>query len=185
MAEKDVAFQWIDRQAWDNRKKSRARYRWKTKHAPTTIRRRQKQPSPECPICMETTSDFLPPEENKCTHHATICRKCHEKLSICPYCRQEWKRKSNSERLSADIQEGYRVIREFGDALHTLALIWGRVQNDFDTGLYERRRRIHLPRLEAELMEDIHYFIMRIQEVDREQQVQIISRGINRRTTTT
>lgn len=181
--DKDTAFQWIDNQTWNQRKKASAKYYWKKKNLPDTIRTRVNRK--ECLICMEKSKSFPNQEDGKCQHYTTICSSCNEKLHNCPYCRQQWKQQQrssyNADNMASQIQDGFRMINEFHDALQILGQIWGRVNTDFESGLYERRRRIHIPRLEAELLDDIGYFVMRINEVDREQQVQIISRGVIRR----
>ena len=94
---KDAAFEWIDKQDWDNKKKYRARYTWKKRHAPETIRSRKKECIQECPICFE--EGFEPPkhEDNKCQHYITICKNCHTHLYKCPICREQWRTEPRQE----------------------------------------------------------------------------------------
>lgn len=85
------AFDYIGQQEWTAHYKSVARYRWKLRHSPETIRRRQKK---ECSICCEDRSlydfqdQFVP-----CRHSSLVCSTCFKKLDCCPFCRTQWKPK--------------------------------------------------------------------------------------------
>lgn len=96
---------WINQQNWCAKKKYNARYRWKLRYAPETIRKRKK----ECPICytMQSFIEFGKPEEEKCVHHATICQSCCKRMNKCPYCREIWQ-----ERLIINliIDDDIRII---------------------------------------------------------------------------
>lgn len=82
------AFDCIEKQDWTPHYKSIARYRWKVRHAPETIKRRVK----ECPICYENHphQDFEN-KKNVCRHFCMICKTCLRQIDTCPFCREQWK----------------------------------------------------------------------------------------------
>jgi hypothetical protein len=119
-AERDAAFDWIEKQDWDNKKKCRARYTWKKRHAPDTIRSR-KQMIPECPICFEEGVEPPKHQTDKCQHYTTICKKCHANLYKCPICRQQWRvqeQQQDDDRLErivmffVDIYDIIQILRQ-------------------------------------------------------------------------
>lgn len=187
MTERHVAFQWIDRQQeWTNKKKSAARYKWKKLHAPDTIRRRnttQITTSPqhdECPICFEKSE--MPTNDGKCQHFKTICMKCIEKLTECPFCRTQWKPQNRSRTYNPNIirehvEEGTQTIHQLQNSMDTLTLVWSRVQDDLTSGFYTRRRRNYLPRAENDLLELIADLVFLIHDTNQLQLDERLGRG--------
>lgn len=83
----EEAFEWIKKQDWTSKKKANARYRWKKRFAPDTIKKR----SLECTICYN--NKFIPIEKpaDKCVHYTKICSSCIDRLDLCPFCREIWR----------------------------------------------------------------------------------------------
>lgn len=88
--DQDSAFEWINKQDWTPKKKADARYRWRKRFAPDTIRRRLR----ECNICYheQPQREFVR-MEGRCCHCSIICQSCCDRLDMCPYCREVWKEK--------------------------------------------------------------------------------------------
>jgi len=92
--DQDEAFEFIRNQNWTPHYKSVARYRWKLRHTPDQINRRQK----ECPICYEKqpVSGFVKKNKTICGHSLLICQTCFDRLYTCPFCRETWKKKKEN-----------------------------------------------------------------------------------------
>lgn len=88
------AFEFIENQNWTPHYKSIARYRWKLRHTPEKINRRQK----ECLICYEKKpcSEFLKENKTICKHSLLVCQTCFDKLYKCPFCRETWKNRQEN-----------------------------------------------------------------------------------------
>lgn len=83
------AFDFINQQNWSSHYKSIARYRWKLRYTPDTIKHYRK----ECSICYERFYPKPPSITMPCCHYKLVCPTCFEKLDTCPFCRVIWKNK--------------------------------------------------------------------------------------------
>jgi len=89
MRDQQQAFEFIERQDWTNNYKANARYRWRLRHAPNTIKKRK--PKKECVICCnEYTIDNFTENIDLCCHYGMLCKTCCKKVHKCPYCRKKW-----------------------------------------------------------------------------------------------
>jgi hypothetical protein len=93
ITDKTEAFEYINEQEWSPHYKSIARYRWKLRHTPETIKKRTK----ECSICYEKRGmDEFEKKKDLCCHTPMVCRVCMEKVYSCPFCRAQWKQKQHN-----------------------------------------------------------------------------------------